>query len=307
MQKELSDLRELHDLRSVKFGKTQREVFDLRHDLEKLAKNADMARQARDKTSAMPTAVQAEDAALHNRLEAERSIRFDTTEEASADGTGRHDAAGSGADSVQQTRSQDPVALVAAQAEAASARNGLKAEQKIRFEETLMLTQISEELRNNLENTEAALVERTRERDAAHLEMEAAQRALTSAQANAEAAKAELLAERHTRFEETAALTRIAEDLRRQAEAAIQAAKAQLSAERQENTRQQRLLTQVAENLRGQLKQAQRQRDRLHKHNQELLSSTSWRITAPIRAIKTKLSLRPRRKAEPSGSSAPDR
>lgn len=166
----------------------------------------------------------------------------------------------------------------AAEAEAAIARKSLEAEQRARLKETEALVRMSEELRNRLNITEAALVERTKECDTACSEAEAAKNAqekavaaqakaeaaLTSAQASSEATKAELQAERHTRFEETAILTRIAEDLHKK-------------------------LENNSEEFHKELQELIKQRDNLQRQNQELLDSTSWKITAPIRLIKNKL------------------
>lgn len=161
--------------------------------------------------------------------------------------------------------------LSAAEAEAADALNSLKDEQTARFKETEALVRMSEEIRHKLGIAQAALVERAKECDAACLEAKAAiaaqtkaEAALTSAQAKGEAAKAELQAERHIRFEETATLTRLVEDLR---------GKIRLD----------------AEDYFRKLQEADEEKDQIQRHNQELLNSTSWRITAPMRWTKAKI------------------
>lgn len=241
--KELQTLEESHDLSRASLLRMQREVFDLRRELEELPSPVE--------TSAVES------------------------------GTARHN----GASAWQQKQAEIAAMISSAQAEAAAARDKLKAEQTIRFQETEALVRMSEELRNRLDLTEAALVERTKECDAACLEAEAARKAhekavaaqakaeaaLTSARASAEAAKAELQAERHTRFEETAILTKIAEDLHKELE---------FNAERH----------------RKELQEVIKQKDQVQRYNQELLQSTSWKITAPMRSIKTKIGIISRRR-----------
>jgi hypothetical protein len=131
-------------------------------------------------------------------------------------------------------------------------------------------------------------------------------------------AHSELEAERGTRFSETAALTRIAQDLKdrlamsdllksRQAETSAALAKVQseLQAERKARRNETDALRHELETSRISHSSAAtalarrtherdlliKQRDALARRIKALTNSTSWRVTSPLRAIRQKLGL----------------
>lgn len=159
--------------------------------------------------------------------------------------------------------------LATAEAELGSAR----AE---RFAETATLTRMAEDLRARLTASEAALAEVRRDLASAQSARDEAQRngseGQRQAQSAAEAALAEVRAEveaaNRLRFSETATLTRIAEGHRTKlarTEAALERSASEKAA------------------LVKEIKDLQRRVRLLHE-------STSWRLTAPIRAVKRRFS-----------------
>ena len=154
-------------------------------------------------------------------------------------------------------RTQEVEQLRAGRAEAEAER---QAERVKRFEETAALTRMAEELR-------ARVAELETKRDTVTSEGETAADALRAHEKEAESLRARLAeadagraAERAKRFEETAALTRMAEDLR----------------------------TRVAE-AQADRDKLEREKAELRKAVDKLLESTSWQLTAPIRAAKKAL------------------
>lgn len=122
---------------------------------------------------------------------------------------------------------------------------------------------------------------------------------LTSLQARAESAETILKTERNTRFQETGQLTRIAEDLRTE----LEQAKVQISSQKTELERLKAHRKNIEEAmagakqeadtvnsaLRDEIESIRAENRSLQEHNLELIQSTSWRITAPMRALKTML------------------
>ena len=106
------------------------------------------------------------------------------------------------------------------------------------------------ELQKSLRKVEAAAAEAAREIEAAHAKLAAREEEL-------EGSHKELKTEKAARFEETAALTRMLEEDRAKSEAE----RAELEARNRA----------------------------LQKHHDELLSSTSWKVTAPMRKLKQTL------------------
>lgn len=139
-----------------------------------------------------------------------------------------------------------------------------------------MLTQFIEELRGRLNAMEAELLQRSGESEAARqaytdavaAEAAAEDRSM-SLQANLEALRAALQAEKDARFQETAILTQMLE-----------------AANNEKETRFQEMAT-----LTQRLEVANSKNADLLQYNEELLASTSWKITAPIRRVKNVLLL----------------
>lgn len=181
-----------------------------------------------------------------------------------------------------------------------AALKDLEAERKLRFHETAELARISEELRKQLGQAEDMLAKVKVEAEDSALESKRnikLQHGLQIAKAEAKEAMKLLEAERHIRFEETAVLTRIAEELRGNSTsrtvalsplAKAEAFDAELKAERSARFSETAALTKTIQDLQRQLHDVMQEKHEHEQRNRDLLSSTSWRITAPIRAIKNK-------------------
>lgn len=103
--------------------------------------------------------------------------------------------------------------------------------------------------------------------------------------------------ERDTRFKETAALTRMIEQARHETDAALRAALIEHTGKLKANERAQNEMAQELVKLSERLRASEQailalsnENMALAAQNAELLNSTSWRITAPMRKIKQSLS-----------------
>lgn len=142
----------------------------------------------------------------------------------------------------------------------------------------------AESLDREAEGLRAQLSERLTERDELRGAVERLTKELDEAshrQEGEKRAEDAFQSERNTRFHETARLTQLAEDLRAQLEQATAKLAALNEAKQQSD--------QSSAALRHQLELVRAEQTRLQQHNLELLASTSWRVTAPMRAVKRSL------------------
>jgi hypothetical protein len=161
----------------------------------------------------------------------------------------------------------------------AALRSELEAERGTRFTETAALTRMAQDLQNRLakappprpvQNVAAPDVAKIKADLRAELQVELRAAIQAELQADMQAAmQADLQAERAARRAEVAALQRKLDDLRRSLHAS-QSALAQ-------RTRERDLLV--------------KQKEALLRRIASLLQSTSWRVTAPLRAVRQKLGL----------------
>jgi hypothetical protein len=191
-REELDCLRGLHDMRCRDLAETQRELFELRSEIEKSNVEAEAERSIRDEDRAA-LARNVED--LRSELAAV-GTKLDT---AHTEHRAAREALYAQTRAVEELRSE----FAKAQAES-SARGEVAAAQ----------TRIAQDLRSNLASVQA-------EREAARQEHAAAKKALDAHMQGTKKLRVKLAeieaerdAERAARFEETSALTRIAEELR---------------------------------------------------------------------------------------------
>lgn len=171
-------------------------------------------------------------------------------------------------------------ALQAEQAQLVQQRDKLQAKASALAAQVAALQQAQEQadkdraaLRDEIARAEAARTEQAREMEALANKLQA-----TEQQAAAQAERAE--AERSARFRETAALTGRLEELQRTQD------RAEAARLRQQQAAQAKAVAGQA----GELAQAQAEAARLQARVDELLASTSWRLTAPLRWVKLRLS-----------------
>lgn len=282
-QAALGQLQTAYDERGTKLARTQSEIFDLRT-------GAEAAKAALAEAQAALAATRAERDEALKQAEARRLAETAALTAAAEDMQARLAATETALDqtrsrlgrteaSLDQTRSQlatAEAALDQTRSQLGAAQAALESARAERFAETAALTRMAEDLRARLTAAEAALATARTDLASALNERDEARRAAAEgqrhAQSGAETALAEVRAEveaaNRVRFSETAALTRIAEGHRTKlvrAEAALERSTAEKAA------------------LAKELKDLQRRVRMLHE-------STSWRLTAPIRAVKRRFS-----------------
>jgi len=246
VEAEIKALEEAYEERSRKVAVSQSEAFAYQSQLAELQKaEAEHRLEAEKQANSLKEGLAASKAAL----EVEQRQR----DEKEAELTRQLEA---GAVELEALK----VEFTAAQAREAEAKAALEAETHTRFEETAELTRQLEAARQReaQAETEGEAIQAVR------AELEAAQAEVTKLSLAVEA-------QTRTRFEETAALTRMLEE--------AQSHKAGLSGLQKQNETQR----QHIEELKRELSEA-------HGVIDGLYQSTSWRVTAPMRRVKTMIS-----------------
>ena len=246
VEAEIKALEEAYEERSRKVAVSQSEAFAYQSQLAELQKaEAEHRLEAEKQANSLKEGLAASKAAL----EVEQRQR----DEKEAELTRQLEA---GATELEALK----VDLTTAQAREAEAKAALEAETHTRFEETAELTRQLEAARQReaQAETEGEAIQAVR------AELEAAQAEVTKLSLAVEA-------QTRTRFEETAALTRMLEE--------AQSHKAGLSGLQKQNETQR----QHIEELKRELSEA-------HGVIDGLYQSTSWRVTAPMRRVKTMIS-----------------
>lgn len=340
---------------SAALSEMQTALHDARHKEAEARSDAEALEQELASVrsdAACERATRLEEAAVLTRIADDARLHVAAVEAALADSDAALSEVRADLEGAREVEAEFRACAEAQRRELASALGEAERDRAMRFEETAALTRIAEEARARAETFEASLAETKAVLAETRAALETARRSTADAVDAAEARSQELSAvrqeaerDRATRFEEIAALTRMAKEAgaraetlevslakteaalvearaaseaaqQSAAEAAIEAdARSQaLSAARQEAEQDRAArfeeiatLTRVVRDVRARVMTAEtaaaeretalrrlnekmlelrRERDGLRRWNQELLASTSWRLTAPIRAVK---------------------
>ncbi|WP_417726473.1 class I SAM-dependent methyltransferase [Roseovarius sp.] len=242
IKQELADLREAYDQRSRKVSETQSLIFDLQTSLTSTSGEKIQLEKSLATAESTLAAAQAElKSQNEERIAAQAATRaaIDRAEEAEA-------------------------ALETAQAEL-----------KNKSEDLIAAQAATHEAIGRAENAEAALETAQAEVNAAQKHRNAESERAAQLDLQIKATQQALNMEKATRFEETAALTRMLEKAR----AEVKTAKAGWKTE-----------SERAAQLELNISEASQTIESLRFQNEELLNSTSWKMTAPIRTVKTAFS-----------------